>query len=188
MWADSLGLPPFLGGHNLADNDKVDALARSRNKKPVENGKMLSTQPDAELCERVARVFRWREAETGKTQGAVAVEVGATAEMANKWVRGHQTPSPAYLVKMVEEWPLNGHWLLTGDGPMEVQPADVVRPSVRTLEALRDWLETVLGGATTASHEPASDLAGDDVMAGYELTQQVVAHLERAVRARQGSR
>lgn len=133
----------------------------------------------------MAKAIRWRAASVGKSEKEAGGEVGATGEMTSKWINGHQTPSPYYLVRMIEEWPLNGHWLLSGRGPMEAQPADLIRPSRRTLEELRVWILRVLD-AVASQPELAADDPLADVRGGLELTQQLATRLERAARSIQG--
>lgn len=68
---------------------------------------------------------RMREATGDRTLRAIGELTGHHPENVRRWMGGH-APSVEFLAALCDGLGLNGHWLLTGEGPSRRAPAGAI--------------------------------------------------------------
>ena len=85
------------------------------------------------LAGRVGEARRGR----GLTQQEVADAIGVDKARISEWETGRVEPSVDSLARICRALHVSGHWLLTGDGPMEVaEPGEAERLLARVRKDL----------------------------------------------------
>jgi hypothetical protein len=86
--------------------------------------------------------FGWRLRQAleriGKTQDWLHETYGWRRATVSGWINGKSLPEGRYMIQLPKILRCNGHWLLTGDGPMDYTPPG---EDARKLAELRRVLE-----------------------------------------------
>lgn len=105
---------------------------------------------------RIAATMRVR----GLTQKGLAGLIGAPQSTVQKWVAEGAAPGAALLAKLPAALQVNGHWLLTGEGQVEL-PGKTPDLELARRIAAEEERARVLRAVGGVASPPAPELAGD---------------------------
>lgn len=118
----------------------------------------------------------------GGNQSAFARAIGAKPQVVQAWVREDTPPGADYLERIVEAAEVNGHWLLTGKGPMEPPGEDyeLERERATARRQLAEKLIQAVGKVVREVAEGAGvSTAPPEV--GLARTMEILAETEQVV-------
>jgi len=70
---------------------------------------------------------------SGLTQSEISLTIGTASARISEWSNGRSTPDFKYLSRLPNALNVSGHWLLTGNGSMELTETDNHQPHHETL-------------------------------------------------------
>ena len=70
---------------------------------------------------------------SGLTQAEISLKIGTASARISEWSNGRSTPAFKYLSRLPDALSISGHWLLTGNGSMELIESDNHQPHHETL-------------------------------------------------------
>ena len=119
-------------------------------------GKELQAQRQ-QIRSRLALAFQRRALEEGMTQAELSRRTGAASPTVNEWFKSEAIPDGVMLARIAEALDVNGHWLLTGEGPM-ARPG---RGEEGLEEAFRAGANAVIGKLGQVVAQLHSDFSGE---------------------------